>query len=284
MASLAPQITTAEQFIAFGRQLIETEDLDPLYVGVYHAQMDKQDLAAFLVAYWCFYNAGFAAEAVDELTVGDPCTYWNVLLYAASGRETARAAERRHFRGGKAVEAVRELSSTYPRGPRQAVDDLVSIASVCTPFGRVSNAIQTWPMFGPWIAFKAADMIDRCGYARVNDEGCSLAMYDAPRAGAAALAELTGFRQDGPNAGLGNGAPDDPVQWAVNELLAAYADLRAPPAYDRPLNVFEIETVLCKTKSAMGGHYHLGKDTKEIKAMLAKYPGYFAKQILRHMP
>lgn len=212
-----PPLGTAEGFISFGRALIETEDLDPLYVGVAKATLDYDELAAFLVTYWCFYNAGFAAHSIDELTFNGGLGYWMLLDVAASGRETARAAERRHFRGDKATQAIRALWGAYPDGPKGMLATCVGAGGAAT-FREVSARVQKWPMFGPWIAFKAADMIDRCGYASVDDTGCSLALYDAPEKGALLLAELAGF----------NGG-SDPVQWAVDTLLNAYGDLARSP-------------------------------------------------------
>jgi hypothetical protein len=40
--------------------------------------------------------------------------------------------------------------------------------------------------------------------------------------------------------------------------------LYAPPARDRLVNVQECETVLCKYKSHINGHYPPGKDTLEV--------------------
>src|SRR6188768_3254002 len=98
----------------FGRQLIETQDLDPLYVALYQGKVDglltEDQLKRWVFAYWCFYHAGFASYASER---SGPA-YWGVMERAAVnitkppvGERWPRAAERRHFRGQKAIDSVR---------------------------------------------------------------------------------------------------------------------------------------------------------------------------------
>src|SRR6185437_10528018 len=51
----------------------------------------------------------------------------------------------------------------------------------------------------------------------------------------------------------------------VAHLARQFGDLLAPPWRDRPVNIQEIETVLCKWKSHLHGRYPVGKDTSEVK-------------------
>jgi hypothetical protein len=269
---LTPRICTKDEFINFGRDLIITEDLDPLYVGVFNAALSRSDLAAFLLTYWMFYNAGFSAMTVDRLRAAGAGAYWEAIARAA-GDLTRRGTERRHFRGQKAVNAVATLSSWYADGPEEAVDYIASPDYTgISRFTGIMERAQKWPQFGPWIAFKAADMIDCCGYNAVDSTGCDLAMYKTPVAGAELYAQLSAV------------APHNVVRYAVNELELEYIDLYAPPKFGRRVGIFEIETVLCKTKSAAGGHYHLGKDTVEIRHMLSHSEGPTAAKILKCMP
>jgi len=43
---------------------------------------------------------------------------------------------------------------------------------------------------------------------------------------------------------------------------------KAPPWFDRPLNIQEAETILCKYKSHTHGHYPVGKDVAAVKKAL----------------
>ena len=44
------------------------------------------------------------------------------------------------------------------------------------------------------------------------------------------------------------------VGWAVGYLTHEFRDLPAPPGWDRPVALNEIETVLCKWKAHINGH------------------------------
>lgn len=48
-------------------------------------------------------------------------------------------------------------------------------------------------------------------------------------------------------------------------------DGQAPPRFDRPLNVQEAETVLCKWKSYSGGHYEIGEDVAACREGLSRF-------------
>jgi hypothetical protein len=58
---------------------------------------------------------------------------------------------------------------------------------------------------------------------------------------------------------------------------------KAPPDFTRPVNVQEIETVFCKYKSPLKGHYPLGKDTLELHHSLAGW-GDLAEQLRSQLP
>jgi len=263
-------IDSAQAFWSFGRDLILTKDLDPLYVGVYGAQLSQPELATFLLTYFMFYNAGFSAQMVDVYNAESGGGYWKAMKLAVATKETRRGTERRHFRGKAAIDAVQFMSELY-YFPTDALN-YICLAGERVAFRTVMERAQKWPQFGPWIAFKVADMMDRCGYCSVDSDGCDLAMYDTPVKGARLYAELAG-------------RPDAPVDYAIGELTRLYKGLTAPPAGDRPIGIYEVETVLCKVKSASTGHYYVGKDTIEIREMLAhEAESPTARRILAHMP
>ena len=54
------------------------------------------------------------------------------------------------------------------------------------------------------------------------------------------------------------------IHVVVKYLTEQFADLEAPPYYDRPIGLQEVETVLCKWKSHLNGHYPLYNDIDDI--------------------
>lgn len=237
----------------FGERLLETEDLDPVYCGLTRANLPRDQLFRWLLAYWCFYHVGSSSLLSEEVGT----SYWDKMREAAinEGLKFPRGSERRHFRGQKCVDAI----------------DALGLA-IFSGFIRVGNSVaimkevQTWPMFGPWIAFKAADMIDRCVTPIEFDQNLGL-MYKEPRAALQILVDQEGLTLED--------------HWGM--LLEHFAKFKAPPGYDRPCSAQEVESVLCKWKSYFGGHYWVGKDIKEQRKALVGW-GETADNILAHYP
>jgi hypothetical protein len=249
----------------FGKQLIESKDLDPVYVMLWNAKLEQGTLCDWLVAYWCFYHVGTASWVVDNgKSSGDQ--YWSALLEAASTAEHPRSSERRHFRGQQAVKAVLEL-----RSRRLTCSELVAQLSgpvndwppYTTPqaapsLATVVDRVKQLRGFGDWIAFKVADMLERLDMCPVNFSPSDvLTMYEAPREGAELVRAEYELPKVYPN--------------VYNFLISRLGHLKAPPRYERPINIQEVETILCKWKSHLNGHYKVGKDIAEVKHGLERY-------------
>lgn len=273
----------------FGDRLITTRDLDPVYVGVVGAKLPEPQLCRWLLAYWCFYHVG-AASWLSELA--DPIDYWSYMHLAAEndlkprsvrgGTGPAfdrwpRASERRHFRGQKCVNSVLWLKTVFlePEGAVKSLSSRVTDKAVM-------EAVCNWPMFGPWIAFKAADMMERVYGARVEFDRNLGLMYEEPRRG---LDMWVAQEKEDPSYN-----PNDPIDaktvygWA----LTYFNKHPAPPIREedgtlRRCGPQEVETVLCKWKSYLGGHYHVGKDIYEQRAALVGW-GATAERILAAYP
>lgn len=237
----------------FGRQLIESQDLDPVYVLLYFCPeiyRDQETLERWLLAYWCFYHVGTASWIAS----GD---YWDRMYAAAGSKEYPRCPERRHFRGQNAIKSVtylehRGLASlfrnfTFPVRRRSC--------------GEVMKEVQQWVGFGPWIAFKVADMVERLNLAPIRFGTEDVYLFDSPKKGAERLRESLG--ED-----VGGGRTET---WAVERILAELGDLRAPPRDDRPIGPQEAETVLCKWYSHTKGSYEVGEDTEACRQSLLKF-------------
>lgn len=269
----------------FGRQLITTGDLDPLYIGLARMEWDQDQLYRFLIAYWCFYDAGSASYISERK--GN--VFWNTMHTAARntvstplGGRWPRAAERRHFRGEQATNAVEELTERY-KHPEEMVRYIAGPGAPETPvlFQEVAGRAKEHRGFGDWISYKVADMLERLDVARVLFT-YSDAMYSSPVKAAEKLArERLQLPEDAK-------VKPEVVHNVVKHLLVEYQDLWAPPnmANIRQVGLQEIETVLCKWGSHMNGHYPPFKDTTEINEGLHAWSSASetARELLHWMP
>lgn len=241
----------------FGEHLLSTYDLDPLYAILAQADWPESYLKRFLIGYWIFYSAGVAAHLAEfqgkafyeECFIGDR-DHW------------PRGHERRHMRGSAFVRTVGELS--HFASPEHVVDAMTR--GRC--FQDIAKHVQTFSGFGPWISWKIADMTERVLCRDVDFADCNLFMYRDPVKGAALL--KFGDQHHPITA--------DEVGEVVEMVLADFHGYLAPPYQDRPLNVQEVETILCKYKSHINGHYPLGTDTKDITEGLEGW-GEHAEQL-----
>jgi hypothetical protein len=183
ISSSAGKVTAKLSLLEFGEKLITTCDLDPLYVALIGAKLPTPQLHRWLLAYWMFYHVGVASWLSGENE------FWRWATVAASNaipppvlnssgrslfRRWPRGSERRHFRGLKAVKAVNQMERSFPK-PENAIDSLrkYDIAE------KLMKEVQTWPMFGKWISFKAVDMLDRVAGWRIPIPADVVFMYDA---------------------------------------------------------------------------------------------------------
>ena len=235
--------------VAFGRELLRTLDLDPVYVMLHLARLDQQRLRRWLLAYCCFYHSGVSCWIADHKK------FWEALAEAAANenRRYPRGTERRHFRGRLALKAVKDLSERYkePEGFLDHISASHQRSRDPIDFKVVFERAQEPVGFGPWIAFKVADMVDRCGIRPVRFEGSEPFMFKDPAMGLK-------FYQE--RYGLTHLSTTD----TMARLISEFKGWDAPPGFDRPVNVQECETVLCKWKSHLNGRYPVGKDTREI--------------------
>lgn len=243
---------------AFGAQLLDTEDLDPIYVVLVRANLERNHLRRWLLAYWCFYHAGVASY-LSEMPFA--WKYWSELLEAASNGGGScpvpgrwpRGRERRHFRGNRAEEAVGWLYERF-HIPEDAVRSLEDISS--GPYANVAREVQTWPQFGPWMAFKIADMLERVLGCNIDFRGHDVLFFKSPREAAQLWHRETNSNQVNPTIA------------ACYHLQQTLGNYLAPPTYDRPVSLQEFETILCKWKSHRNGHYPVGNDIHELHTAL----------------
>ena len=257
----------------FGTRLLDTNDLDPVYVALTAQEWDNSQLHRWLVAYWMFYNAGFASYASER----EGFEFGDLLTLAAENTTQCpsthdgrwpRGRERRHFRGQQAVDAVDEFRRIYGSHPERMVEAIVAEAP---NYDKLTYMVKRHRGFGPWISFKIADMTDRVLGTKVNFERQSVFMFKDPMQAAIALEftrrQMLPWKEAITAVKLNKYSYSDmfvEITSSVEYLLNYFRDRLAPPYGDRPVNIQEVETILCKWKSHMNGHYPLGCDIHEI--------------------
>ena len=130
----------------FGRELIETGDLDPIYIILAECHsLDQSTLERWLVCYCCFYHAGVASRVAEA----SPSKFYEIMTTAAEDK-WPRGMERRHFYGKTShncIQALRAFGS-----PEKVADRMMNHKT----FAEVSKAVQAFNGFGPWMAWKVA--------------------------------------------------------------------------------------------------------------------------------
>jgi hypothetical protein len=269
----------------FGLHLIDTGDLDPIYIALNKSSMPEDQRSRWLVAYWCFYSAGVASWMSEKR--GED--FWQEMMIAAEntrptpfGSRWDRGHERRHFRAAQATQPVLEMRVRYGARPEDMVREIGGPPSTKQKYKEVAARAQMHRGFGPWISYKIADMIDRLGVNQV-EFGFDDAMYDNPRKAALMLYD------DKHSTSVLNPATvseNDKISWSVDYLLQRFRHHTAPPLNERPIGLQEVETILCKWKSHLSGHYPLFNDIREITEGIHPWLPFCpsAKEFLQHMP
>lgn len=283
----------------FGAHLLETGDLDPVYIALDKMEwQDADQQARWLIAYWCFYHCG-AASYISEASGKD---FWQRMSIAAKNEAAApdggrwpRGSERRHFRGEAAVKAVTKLWGRFMDNPHELVEGIAYRSNQpgavfegalgipdALPYATVAGRAAELPLFGPWISFKVADMLDRLGIVPVDFDQAAVFMFKDPVKSALMLWRE---HQKLPE----TAKPKDEaavINMVVDHLNDHFKGFTAPPRHERPVGLQEIETILCKWKSHRNGHYPLFNDIDEIRHGLSGWSecSETARGMLHAMP
>jgi hypothetical protein len=259
-------LTRLKEAAEFGVELVRTGDLDPVYIAMAKSGLSNNDLKRLILSYSCLYHLG-ASAALSRYRGKPFFDRLNEAALNANGR-WPRGTERRHWRGSAATDTVAYLSQKFS-SPETVVDFWAKGPGL--DFKSVTDRVKEAAGFGPWIAFKVADLLERILRVPVDFTNCHLDIYRDPKQGAALL-----IHGDKDVAVSG-----EDVQRAISALLLhpKLRHLKAPPWNDRLLFVQEAETILCKYKSHCNGHYSIGKDTKEVLHALEAGWGETAVQL-----
>jgi hypothetical protein len=172
-----------------------------------------------------------------------------------------------------AVRAVEYLAGRYPN-PEDACWSLEQPG----PFSAVKARVMEWPLFGPWIAFKIGDMLERVRCVQVDFTGGDVFFFDSPRKAAEEW-----YMRD---RGISPPSTQVAITAACIYLAGTLGAQLAPPRFERRLNLQEYETVLCKWGAHLTGHYPLGIDTRELREALHPWAmvSPTAERLLRCVP
>lgn len=263
--------------VTFARELIDTGDLDPIYMMLEDSRragvLDDADIHVACFVYWLFYDLGTVARALDAQRAGQ--SVLDFLRANVAGTELRRGAERRHFRGERAAKALDWFANV---GLEPAIIDVLE----ATTFKGIRDAVLKWPQFGPWIAFKAADMTERL-LAREPIGDCDLSLwYDEPVNGAAMIDEAL---MTDPRNGYAERYRTGDRLLSVCRFLLDDPRLKqafAPGRFPRYIRLQEVETICCKYKAHVNGHYPVGHDVIGLGKSLLAASQYSptAKQLL----
>lgn len=258
-----PRLTIEE----FGRHLLDTNELDPMYVALARVPFDGDYMKRWLLAYWCFYEAG----PVCYLAEHEGGTFWDAMDVAVRNEQPApvggrwpRASERRHFRGEQAITAVAKLRERYGDRPEGMVE---YVAGDGGPFAALAKRAKSHYKFGDWIAFKCGDMVERVLGVPVDFSEADVFMFDSPRESALMVAR----EKFGLLAVTSEADRRTANRMVVEHLVNEFRGYTAPPHGDRTVGLQEVETVLCKYKSHVNGHYPLYNDIDAINAGIAPW-------------
>lgn len=268
MASNYPRLTVEE----FGRKLLSTGDLDPVYVALnkLNKKWSRATRNRWLLAYFCYYDCGVACYMSQF--AGN--TFWNKMLEAAAntapsplGTRWKRASERRHARGEAAIRMVTHLRDRYVDKPEMMIEEVHKIEDA--KCGDVMKWAKTHYLFGDWIGFKIADITNAVLGKHVDFSRAEVFMFKDP-VKAALMLHRKQYPQDADVEYSGSQLVQV-IEEIVETLKKEFTEYTAPPALDRPLEMQEIETILCKWKSHMNGHYPINNDIKEIRHSVSQW-------------
>lgn len=253
-------------WLDFATNLLTTFDLDPIYVILTEADLSEDMLKRWMLAYWCYYAAGPASYIAEQ-----PDFYDAMRDGFAGSEQYPRGHERRHFRGQAGWEAIAFLEGF---GCPEKVVDYIYTGPL--DYQSVAARAMKFKLFGPWIAWKIADMGERVLCMDIDFSNADLYMYKDPVQGAALYA-FGDWQAKITNAEVANVLAD--MAWRLK-------DFNAPPFLDRSLAISEYETVLCKFKAHIKGHYPINFDLDEIRHGLEKWSSVsdVAVELLRHLP
>lgn len=233
-------------WVNFAREHVQLGEIDTPYVLMDRAvgTHGKDWVERFALYYFMFYDLEGAAKAAYAPN------FWR---YVEDVYPTAkRGGARRHFRGDKGIQALLALQRFG--SPNQVWYSMYkpNYSSLVENITRKFQGCQ----IGPYFAWKAMDIFDRCLGMPVN----------------LSLSETLAFLPDVPRKGAKVMWPDDTLEVSLNRIGAAIGDIPAPGNDYRKCGYPEVETILCAMYGVQKGTYHVGDDIQSRHTQLRDHP------------
>lgn len=273
---------------AFGEQLLRTKDIDPVYVVLDNSGWSPDLKARWCLAYWCTYHVGVASYVASH--TGE--AYWHVLWEVAenltaapTGGRWPRGKERRHWRGKQAKASFDDLRKRYNREPELfvatvgaypqafiSIGTMGKISDDPIPYKLIADRVKQHVGFGSWMAFKIADMLEQVFRTNVSFDNAAVFMFKDPKE---AALRFWRFKYKLPENARPNNE-DDIINKVVDHLVGYFSATSAftAPTGRRLVGIQEVETILCKWKSHLNGHYPLNNDIHELRAAAKEWAPY----------
>ena len=241
----------------FAAKTITTDDLDPVYVALYLAQMPEDMLMRWCAAFVTYYHMGTACQLCT--LKGDE--FW---LELWNRYDTApRASERRHFRGESGKKAIKAWVNTY--GTPE------NFFAACMQPSFMKLLKKGIPQIGQYFTWKCMDLREAVFGYPVDWTDSEHNMVQLPKQGLEVIfPELLTVEK-----------PD--YATALLKVADTISYINAPPRGVRSCGVAEAETVCCMAKAYYKSSKPIGKDIVEKRHDLTGY-GEISDYILSFMP
>ncbi len=250
--------------IEFGRQLLETNDLDPVYVALWNAKFTRIDRCRFILGWMMYYHCGLACWLMEQKSLLGGIKY-----VAEHDKEFPRGSQRKHHRKEPALKCYQGLRQF------KTATGFIGWCAEAGPRARaVYNRVISLPGWGPCFGWRIADLIDReaLGISRFCSDDTDL-FFSSPRKGAILCANTYKLNME------------NPCLAAHDYVMGYLGHYKAPPRYERAINIQETETIFCKWKSHISGRYAIGRDTQRAREQLEAFKELtLCQRLLKAMP
>jgi hypothetical protein len=251
------------QWLNFTKAIVQTGDIDPTYYAFNGIRNDigEKDVKKMLVSMLMFYDIGVACQ----LTETPDNKYWDKVVDIYPG--CRRGSERRHFRGDngrKSIESIKPYGSPDQFWDAMYAKDYISIRN---KFKNISG-------FGDYFIWKYADYCDRVFGMPVDMSGAIKFLPGEPREGSKIIAEEMGLSD------ISNF--EATIKYCLDEC--GKIDLIAPPIFERPVGLLEIETCYCMYKHTVNGNDYVGHDILDKHNVLENVDSDLAKGMIKYLP
>lgn len=236
-------------FVTFGRELIRSQDVDPLYPVLKELErgMSEEQALWFTFLYMTFYNVGSATAAYHILPTPD-CR--------APLPKLDIATERRNLRGGKVRPHLDHyLALVLRHGSQKAFSQQGWGMDWERNYEAFWRTAQTIWQNGRWAAFKWSEILKKVHGWHLAAPDMRMEFCSGPKAGLMDMFNLT----------------RDPGVMMLNEYGEILRDCAARQGLDIP-DWETLETVLCNFHSLRNGRYYIGHDIDELQAVIEHSP------------